>query len=354
MKSRVNKLVLGFAQWGTAIVPTEEMILLVKDAIAAGVTEIDCAPHYGNGAREATLGVSLLDIEDKPHVSTKIGRVIRTNKPSENANGFTHPSPFAQEYNYTYEGVLESYRQSKQRLMTDQITTLYLHDLDLSTHGEQFESRKKDFVQNGYAALQELKHMGKIQCIGIGSNDAKSCMEFVLKDKLKFDRIMLAGCYNLLNFAVLDDFFPMCINENIELYIAASYCGGLLSGQPGNDAYRYQKAPREILDRVEKISKICQEFQIPLAHAALQFVLMHPQVKKVVVGPRTREELALTLKYAENRIDPRFWLILKNEGLIPQNVPTDMPEAGLRMWKHLPQKEIKSIKETNAVMRARL
>lgn len=134
---------------------------------------------------------------------------------------------------------------------------------------------------------------------------------------------MLAGCYNLLNFSALAELFALCKENNITLYVAAPYGGGLLSGQAGNSFYRYQNASPELLCRLERIKTICTQFNVSLPHAAMQFVHMHPQVQKIVVGARTPEELRASLSYASKPITPHFWAALKRESLIPEN--TEIP-----------------------------
>ncbi len=327
MTSRRKKIVLGFAHWGEKIISTQEMIGTIQDAVNIyGIHEIDCAPHYGNGARESTLGVALLDLTTKPKISTKAGRIINPNKQSTDANGFLNPSSFSQEYDYTEAGILESFKQSQLRLHT-KIHTYYLHDLDPSTHGKEYPAKLKEFMESGYKAFEKLKREGMIQLAGIGTNDVQSCMDMIYDGRFHIDRIMLAGCYNLLNYDVLNDFFPLCAKKNIEVYLAAPYCGGVLSGEKGNNAYKYQEASSEILLRVAKIQTICDRFNVSLAHAAMQFVLMHPQAKCVVVGARTTNELLMSLEYASNSIDPHFWEVLKTQMIIPYQAPTDMPNS---------------------------
>ncbi|KTC79068.1 aldo/keto reductase [Legionella cherrii] len=318
-----HKLVLGFAQWGSAEVPIFKMIETVTFAVQNGIEEIDCAPHYGNGAQENVLGVALLCLSEddraRVKISTKVGRIIDPNKKSESSNGFTNSSGFSQIFDYSKEGIEKSFGQSQLRMRVSNVHALYLHDLDKGTHGEKHTTHYETFIQEGYLAFGTLKDQKKIEIAGIGSNDVEICMKLIKDGRFQIDRIMLAGCYNLLNFSALDELFPLCKEKNIKLYIAAPYGGGLLSGQKDNHFFRYEKANQQQMERLEKIKSICNQFQVDLPHAAMQFVHMHPQVEKVVVGARTSEELKATLKYALEPINPKFWEALKQEGLIPSS-----------------------------------
>lgn len=319
-----HKLVLGFAHWGASKVPVITMMQTVEYALANGIDEIDCAPHYGNGAQENILSVALMNLPEKIRsqvkISTKVGRIIDPDNKTDTSNGFTSDSGFAQFFDYTQEGIVSSFKQSQLRLKSRSVHALYLHDMDIETHKEQFSTHYEKFIDRGYKAFDDLKEEKKIAIAGIGSNDLDICLRLIKDGRYRIDRIMIAGCYNLLNFSALTELFPLCKTHHIELYIAAPYGGGLLSGQEGNSFYRYQNASPELIHRVEKIKAICAKFEVSLPHAAMQFVHMHPQVQKIVVGARTPEELSASISYASNPINPSFWTALKKESLIPGTI----------------------------------
>ncbi|KTD07563.1 aldo/keto reductase [Legionella jamestowniensis] len=320
-----HKLVLGFAHWGSMRVPVLNMINTVKLAVENGIEEIDCAPHYGDGAQENILGVALLclpeDLRNRVKISTKAGRVIDPNKKSDCSNGFTNSSGFSQSFDYSKKGIEDSFQQSQLRMRVSSVHALYLHDIDAATHKENHTRHYEIFVKEGYLAFEELKTQKKITIAGIGSNDADICVKLIKDGRFSIDRIMIAGCYNLLNFSALDELFPLCKERNIQLYIAAPYGGGLLSGQTENNFFRYEKANNALLEKLDKIKSICISYNVSLPHAAMQFVHMHPQVNKVVVGARTEEELRASLTYANEPINPKFWEALKKAQLIPEKTP---------------------------------
>ena len=321
---RAHKLVLGFAHWGSARVPLADMLETVAYAVDNGVDEIDCAPHYGNGAQENVLGVALLALPEEKQaqikISTKAGRVIDPNSASESRNGFSNASCFSQSFDYTKAGIEKSFYQSQLRMRLPKVHALYLHDLEEGIHYQPF-------VEDGHVAFDELKEQGKIEVAGIGSNDTEICIKLIKDGRFAIDRIMIAGCYNLLNFAALEELFPLCKERNIKLYVAAPYGGGILSGQPQNQFFRYAKANAEILEKLEKIKAVCAEFKVALPHAAMQFVHMHPQVERVVVGARTPQELKVSVEYAQEPIAPEFWQALKTKGLIPADTIVPPPSS---------------------------
>ena len=319
--NRTHKLVLGFAHWGSAEVPIADMIETVGFAVKNGITEIDCAPHYGNGAQENVLGVALLTLPEalrsQVKISTKAARVIDPDTKAASTNGFTQSSGFAQVFDYSKAGIEKSFQQSQLRLGLSSVHALYLHDIDKGTHRENQAGHYQTFVTGGCTAFANLKAQKKIAVAGIGSNDVDVCVQLIRDGRFQIDRIMLAGCFNLLSFSALDELFPLCQQKNIKLYIAAPYGGGILSNQPGNTVYRYENADVETLRRVAKIKSLCEAFKVSLAHAAMQFVHSHPQVERVVVGARTVAELKASLEYAEQPIAQAFWEALRQASLIP-------------------------------------
>ena len=324
--ARTHKLVLGFAHWGKEQIPVEEMLRIVKHATQQGIDEIDCAPHYGNGAQENVLGVALLmlpqSIRDKIKISTKVGRIMDPRQKSENNNGFTNSTNFKQEFNYSKSGIEDSFHDSQLRLQLSMVHALYLHDLDKETHGNNYEYHYYKFMADGYTALDSLKAQGKTVLVGIGSNDIDLCIQLIHDGRYRINRILLAGRYNLLDQSALETLFPLCKEKGIELYLAAPYCSGILSEQVNNQAYKYAEASSEIKDRVAKLRSICDKHGVSLAHAAMQFVHLHPQASRVVVGARTVEELDKSLQYARQLIKKEFWDELKQEKLIPEQTVT--------------------------------
>jgi len=68
---------------------------------------------------------------------------------------------------------------------------------------------------------------------------------------------------------------------------------------------------------LSKIKKICDEFNVPLKAAALQFGLNHPSVASTIPGPRNPEEIVENLEMLSFKIDPKLWVDLQENKLIP-------------------------------------
>ena len=322
---RIHKLVHGFSSYGEKDVPDSEMTAAGHYGLQHGVKEIDVAPHYRKGKQEHLLGSMKSTLHEKQaeqlKISTKVGIVIEEKDEKED-RGFKRSDKKSRRFDYTVTGIETSFEQSKHRLDVSKVHAIYVHDLDKDTHGDNYEEMQDDFFKRGgYAALQNLKTTGKTDKIGLGSNDASTCLELIKRDDFKIDRILLAGSFDLIHTDLLKtEFFKICRDKKIEIYLAAPFCSGILAG---TKIYKYGEANDAVLKKVAAIQAVCDEHHVKLAHAAVQFVCLHPQVKGVAVGLRTVKEMRDSLYYAKTPIEQKFWLALKEKGLIPQNAPTD-------------------------------
>jgi L-fuconate dehydratase len=105
----------------------------VRAALAAGLTYLDTAPHYGLGLAERRLGRVLAGLpRDGFVVSTKVGRLLRPLAPGETADpeGFVGAPPGKRVWDLSREGVRRSLEESLERLGLDRVDIVLLHDPD--------------------------------------------------------------------------------------------------------------------------------------------------------------------------------------------------------------------------------
>ena len=291
----------------------------------AGIRYFDTAPLYGFGLSEHRLGEALRGKgREELVLSTKVGRLLEPGDPATLDHGqFKEALPFAQVYDYSYDGVMRSLEDSLQRLGTWRIDILLVHDLDVWTHGseEARRARVEEFMAGGYRAMIELREQGALKAIGAGVNETAACQD--LAERGDFDCFLLAGRYTLLEQAPLDAFLPLCEQRNIALIIGGAYNTGILATGAVPGAYfQYAPAPPEIMERVRQIEVICTRYRVRLPTAALQFPLGHPAVATVIPGTRAPDEVAQNIEIFEPDIPADFWAELKHEGLLRADAPT--------------------------------
>ena len=131
---------------------------LVIDAFDSGIRYFDTAPFYGYGRSEHMVGDGLRR-QDGWVLSTKVGRRLKPRRTPQSPNDpWTGPLSFEPWFDYSYDGAMRSYEDSLQRLGLDHIDILYIHDIDVYTHGaEQQPKMHRAAMEGAYKALDELR-----------------------------------------------------------------------------------------------------------------------------------------------------------------------------------------------------
>jgi D-threo-aldose 1-dehydrogenase len=88
---------------------------------------------------------------------------------------------------------------------------------------------------------------------------------------------------------------------------------------PTAPTFDYVPADAQVVERAGRIAGICAKHGVPLGAAALQFVMRHPAVTTVLIGPRSVAELDQNLAAAEHRIPDVLWVELHAAGLLPES-----------------------------------
>lgn len=304
----------------------DEAQATLEAAWDVGVRYFDTAPLYGLGLAETRLNHFLRGRDRGAYVlSTKVGRLLEVCAPDRRTGiGRFFETPTRRGvYDYSHDGVLRSVEMSLERLGIDRIDILYVHDLDIFTHGSRAEADRRvgQFMASGYEALVELRDEGVVQAIGGGINEWQYAQ--ALAEQGDFDLFLLAGRYTLLEQEALATFLPLCEARGIGIVLGGPYNSGILAtGAKPGAWYNYDPAPPEILARVGRIEAVCAAHGVPLIAAALQFPLMHPSVLSVIAGGRTPGEVRANHEVLGVAIPDALWGDLKAEGLMRQDAPT--------------------------------
>lgn len=328
----VTELGFGAATLGNLYHPMEDSAAeeSISKAMALGLNQFDTAPYYGFGLSERRVGNALRKFDKNDYIiSTKVGRILEPCDKAEDKYGFCSPMPFEPKYDYSYDGVMRSFEHSIQRLGLSKIDILYMHDIGSVTHKDEHERLFKIAMEGGYKAMDELRSQGLVSAIGLGVNEYEVCEQAM--DYGYFDCFLLAGRYTLLEQKALESFLPRCIKENSSIVLGGPYNSGILATGVGREGvvphYNYEPASKIIVETVARIENICQEFNVPLAAAALQFPLAHPAVVSVIPGLSSAKRVETTVNLMKYKIPQDFWFALQNAGLLYPEVP--VPSASV-------------------------
>ena len=296
-------------------------------ARSVGIDYFDTAPFYGFGLSERRLGrfLACTARRDEFLLSTKVGRVLRplSGPLAETLrSGFASAEPYEAHYDYSYAGVLKSFCGSLERLDVGTIDVAFAHDLGIATHGADHDFHFRTFMAGGYRALLDLRAEGRLRYIGLGVNEWEVCVEAL--NAGDFDVVLLAGRYTLLDQSALSTLLPLCLQRGVKVVIGGPYNSGILAtgvrggGRPN---YDYGPAPDAVIDRVAAMERVCDQFEVPLAAAALQFPLAHPAVACVIPGLASPREVRMSSAWASCAIPTEFWATLRHDGLIDPSAP---------------------------------
>jgi len=320
----VSVLGFGTAPLGDLFirVPDAEASATVERAFALGVNLLDSSPLYGRGLAEHRCGTALRRVNRADIVlCTKVGRWMDPFRAPDDASGFVGGQPHRFVFDYSYDGTLRSVEQSLLRLGTDRIDLLLIHDVDVWTHGrDAIEQRFSEAMEGAYVALDKLRGEGVVKGIGIGVNEADMCVRFAKAGR--FDTMLLAGRYSLLEQPALAEFLPLAERQGIGVMLGGVFNSGILAtGAVSGAKYNYRDAPPEILDRVSRIERVCAAHSTPLPTAALHFALGHPAVASLVLGGVTPQEVERNVAALSSQVPAALWRDLKAANLLDAAAP---------------------------------
>ena len=321
----LSDLGLGCAVLGNLYEPVtdEAADATIAAAYEAGVRYFDVAPLYGHGLAELRVGAALRRLGN-PDVtlSTKVGwRLRAASGGNAGAEPFKNIKAFSRYADYSYDGTMRSIEDSMQRLGTNRLDIVFIHDVDRRTQGERYSATFDAAMTGAYRALDALRRDGIVKAIGVGVNEWEPCQAFA--EAGDFDCFLLAGRYTLLEQEALDTFLPLCLQRGIGVVIGGVYNSGILAtGWSVQGMYDYARAPQSVMDRVRLLERVCAAHGVPLKAAALQFPLRHEAVVTVIPGARSALEVADNLRMLHTPIPDQLWQDLRDEGLLRADAPT--------------------------------
>jgi D-threo-aldose 1-dehydrogenase len=323
---RVSELGLGTAPLGNLFEPIfdGEARATINEALDQGIRYFDTAPYYGFGLSERRVGDSLRERIGYA-ISTKVGRLLLPD-PSVDTDdlrhGFRSAMPFKPCFDYSYDGILRSFEDSLHRLGLARVDIVLIHDIGAATHGTTAAAHFEALtLGGGLRALERLRSSGAVRGVGVGANEIEACLRVM--DCMHLDVILLAGRYTLLEQHGHEAFFSRCQQTGTAVVIGGPYNSGILAtGVKCQELhYDYQKAPANVVERVRQLEAVCDEFNVPLAAAALQFPLAQAAVVSVLPGLNRADRVTETVKLYRTALPKALWDAMRARGLLDVTVP---------------------------------
>jgi D-threo-aldose 1-dehydrogenase len=323
-----SRLGFGAAPLGNMFraIPEEEALATVEAAWNDGVRYFDTAPFYGAGLAEIRMGEAL---KGKPRdqyvISTKVGRIVldevengaRDN--GEKGSVFVHGRPNKVVNDYSADATLRSIEDSLQRLQTDHIEIVWVHDLAQDFYGDDWIGRFEEARTGAFRVLDRLRDEGVIGAWGLGVNRVEAVELLLDLEEPRPDGSLLAGRYTLLDHdRALERLMPKVVERGLGIVVGGPYSSGALVGGPN---FEYAPATPVILDKVARIKAIADRHDVSMKAAGLRFSLAHPGVAAVIPGASRPDRIAEDRAAFEEKVPTDFWRELRTAGLVNPAAP---------------------------------
>ncbi len=279
-------------------VPEERAVATLRAALASPIPYIDTAALYGDGESERRVGLVLKELGGLPAnavLQTKAGRDPVSN-------------------DFSGEMVKRRFERSLHLLGVERIEIVYLHDPEHTGFAEAM-------APNGpVAVLRQYQEQGVIGHLGVAGGPIPLEIRYV--DTGLFDAVITHNRYTLLNRSA-EQLIAHAAEKGLAVLNAAPYGSGLLAkGPEAYPRYAYQEATLETIARVQEMRRLCDEQNVPLAAAALQFSTRDPRITSTIVGMTRPERIDETLALLQHPIPDDLWPALDAVGF-----DRDDPEA---------------------------
>lgn len=261
----------------------ERALETMRATFRSPINFIDTAASYGDGESERRIGIVLQELGGVPQgyvLATKADRDLQTG-------------------DFSGEQIKRSVERSLRLLGMERLPLVYLHDPEHTTFANVMAP------DGPLAVLQRFKDEGVIEHLGVAGGPID--MEIRYVETGAFDVVITHNRYTLLNRSA-EPLLDVATQRGVAVVNAAPYGSGILAkGPDAYPRYAYQKAPDQMIEQVRQIVDVCQQFDVPLAAAALQFSLRDPRIVSTIVGISRPERVQQTVDLAQHPIPDELW-----------------------------------------------
>jgi aryl-alcohol dehydrogenase-like predicted oxidoreductase len=291
----------------------------IKAAFDAGVNFIDTADVYSEGESEAIVGQALAKL-GLPREDLVIATKVRVRMgPTPNRVGLTRVH------------IMNEIDASLRRLQLDHVDLYQIHGVDQVTPMEET-----------LRALEDLVRSGKVRYIGVSNHAAWQIAKALgISDRHDWNRFeSVQAYYSIAGRELEREIVPVALDQGLSILVWSPLAGGLLSGKFKEDTSGPEGARRTTFDFppvdrprafrvVEAMRPIAAAHGVSVARVALAWVLRQPGITSVIIGAKSREQLADNLAAAELQLSMDELAALNEVSKLPREYPGWMFERQL-------------------------
>jgi aryl-alcohol dehydrogenase-like predicted oxidoreductase len=269
----------------------DDSVRIIHRALDAGINFVDTADIYSAGESEEIVGKALKGRRDDVVLATKAHGSMG---PDDNHSGTSR------------RWLVREVENSLRRLGTDHIDLYQVHRPDPDTD-----------IDETLAALTDLVRAGKVLAVGSSTFPAEKIVEaqWVSERRGHVRFRTEQPPYSILARGIESAVLPTTQKYGMGVLTWGPLSAGWLSGrytqaadvERGEGRAQLEKhkfdpslpGNARKLEAVGALAKLAAEAGLPLPHLAVGFVLAHPGVTSVIIGPRTMEQLDSLLTGAD-------------------------------------------------------
>jgi aryl-alcohol dehydrogenase-like predicted oxidoreductase len=254
----------------------EESVAAIHRALEHGVNWIDTAAAYGFGRSEEVVGRALEGIADRPYVFTKCSLLEGPGRRVV--------------HNLERDSVMREAEDSLRRLRLDAIDLYQIH----------WPNPDPD-IEEGFAALAELKEQGLVRHIGVSNFDVEQLRRVQQIAPVE----TLQPQYSLIERDAEADLLPYAESEGIGVIVYSPMSSGLLTGamtreriesMPEDDWRKDDERFQEPqlsrnLALVDRLRAVADRHDTTPGAVAVAWTLTNPAVDGAIVGFRRPDQV---------------------------------------------------------------
>lgn len=281
---QISPLCLGTFNFGGPT-PVAEALMMIDQALDAGINFIDTADYYNGGESERVVGQALAGGKRQQVVLATKVHFPTSDDPNDRGNSRRH--------------IIQAVEASLRRLQTDWIDLYQIHRPD-------FDIPQDETLR----ALDDLVRQGKVRYIGTSTFPAWLLMEALAgSERHRLARyVSEQPPYNLLDRRIENQMVPLAQRHGLGLLTWSPLAMGILAGRyqqsgqyPAGSRgdsglwYYTERITPAGITAAGEIAKVAAEAGLTAAELALAWVKDQPGISAAIIGPRTPQHLAAAL-----------------------------------------------------------
>ncbi len=267
----------------------EQSIAAIHRALEQGINWIDTAAAYGFGRSERVVGRALEGLAERPYVFTKCSLLEGPGRQVV--------------HSLKRDSILREAEASLGRLGVDAIDLYQIH----------WPNPEQD-IEEGWAALAELKEQGVVRHIGVSNFDIGQLRRIEGIAAVE----TLQPQYSLIERDAELELLPFAEDEGIGVIVYSPMGSGMLTGKmtrerieglPEDDWRKHDERFREPelsqnLQLVERLTAVAQRHDTTPGAVAIAWTLRNPAVDGAIVGFRRPDQVDDILAAAALELSP--------------------------------------------------